>query len=101
MSVRILVSASAIRKSATSSRLRKGIASLLPRECGQVRRKQTRRAILRFLSLTLAHPLKPCHDSCCKAGNLKEKLVSFGIISTFAIIKRWPNDSTLLSDVFF
>ena len=101
MSVRILVSASAIRKSATSSRLRKGIASLLPRECGQVRRKQTRRVILRFLSLTLALPLKPCHNSSCKAGNLKEKLVSFGIISTFAIIKRWPNDSTLLSDVFF
>ena len=48
------MSASAIRKYATSSGLCKGIASLLPRECGQVRRKQTRSWILRFLSLTLA-----------------------------------------------
>lgn len=41
------------------------------RECGQVRRKQTRRGALRFLSLTLARLLKPRHSGFCKDGNLK------------------------------
>ena len=56
------------------------------RECGQVRRKQTRRCVLRFLSLTLALPFALGHTGFCKAGNLKENLVSFGIFSTFADI---------------
>lgn len=41
------------------------------RKCGQVRRKQTRRGALRFLSLTLARLLKPRHPGFCKGGNLK------------------------------
>lgn len=45
-------------------------------------------ALLRFLSLTLACPTSPCHPGSCKARNLKERLVSYGIIHTFAEIKK-------------
>ena len=41
------------------------------RECGQVRRKQTRRGALRFLSLTLVRLLKLRHQGFCKGGNFK------------------------------